>query len=300
MPHASKKYLIGGVAILIVLLMSVFQVMEGNKALLKRFGRLITSNNGAVKVYEPGLHFKIPFIEQSMSVDVRLQTMTGNQETSDMSRFLTAEQKYVLVDYFVKWRVVDIPKYYKAVTDKRRAEMLLKQRIDDALRAAFGERTINEVVSGQRSDVMDLTRTAVEKTGVDLGIEVVDVRIKRIDLPREVSEAVYSRMRAERQRIAASHRAAGKEKAEAISASADKEVVVLIASAEREAAQLKAEGRAQAARIYAEAYSKDSDFYAFMRSLIAYEKTFSTPQDVLVLQPDFEFFDYFKSDHAKK
>lgn len=300
MPNVNKKYLITAVFMLIVILMCMFQVTQGSKALLLRFGRLVVDSNGTPKEYDPGLHFKLPFINQAVHFDVRLQTMGGN-DRADVASILTKEQKYVLVDYFVKWRVADVALYYQRTGGKSRAtEVLLRQSIDDALRAVFGERTITEVVSGQRSDIMDLTRSAVDKSADYLGIDVIDVRVKRIDLPKEVSDSVYERMRAERERIATKHRSDGKKEAEKIRAQIDAKVTILIAEASAKAAKIRAVGRAKAAAIYDNAYSKNADFYAFMRSLIAYEKTFSTPQDVLVLQPDSEFFDYFKSDHPKK
>jgi modulator of FtsH protease HflC len=300
MVNDSKKYLIGGLLVLIVLLMSMFQVTQGSKALLLRFGRLVVDSKDVAKVYDPGLHFKVPFINRALHFDVRLQTM-GGSDGSDVASLLTKEQKYVLVDYFVKWRVADVALYYQRTGGHpRKAEVLLRQSIDDALRAAFGERTITEVVSGQRSDVMDLTRTAVDKSAEYLGIDVIDVRVKRIDLPKEVSDSVYERMRAERMRIATRHRADGQKEGEKIRAQVDADVTVLLAKASAAAAKTRAKGRAKAASIYDNAYSKHESFYAFMQSLIAYEKTFSSMKDVLVLQPDSEFFNYFKSDQGDK
>lgn len=300
MGNTSHKYLIGGFCVLILLMMSLFQVTQGSKALLLRFGRLVVDSSGKPQIFDPGLHFKIPFINQTEHFDVRLQTMSGNDRT-DVASILTKEQKYVLVDYFVKWRVANIALYYQRTGGvPRKAELLLRQSIDDALRAAFGERTITEVVSGQRSDIMDLTRSAVDKSAQYLGVDVIDVRVKRIDLPKEVSDSVYERMRAERERIATRHRSDGKKEAEKIRAKVDADVTVLLANASATAAKVRAKGRAKAAAIYDNAYGKNKDFYAFMQSLVAYEKTFNTPQDVLVLRPDSEFFKYFKSDHTDK
>lgn len=290
------KAAISAALLLLLLLSCFFQVRQGSQALVLRFGKLTTDASGQPHVYDPGLHFKLPLINQVVRFDVRLQTMGGSRDHDQVTSLLTKEQKYLLVDYYVKWRIANPALYYQRTGGQsRRAELLLRQSIDDALRAAFGERTINEVVSGQRSDVMNLAKDAVEKSSHYLGINVVDVRVKRIDLPKEVSDSVYERMRAERERIATKHRADGRKEAEKIRAGVDAKVTVTLAQASADAQKTKAKGQATAARTYADAYGKDATFYAFMRSLMAYEHTFASPQDMVVMQPDSSFFRYFKS-----
>ena len=289
-----RHFVLAGAAF-VLLFMSLFQVTQGTSALLLRFGKLELDSQGNPKVFAPGLHLMYPLINTVQAFDMRLQTMSSDAR-ENAARILTEEQKYVLVDYFVKWRIEDLALYYQRTGGQpRRAEVLLRQSIDDALRAAFGERKISEVVSGQRSDIMDLTRKSVEKNARYLGIHVVDVRIKRIDLPKAVSDSVFARMRADREKIATKHRSDGKKEAEKVRAKADADVTVLLASARAESERIKASGQSKAARIYNSAYSRDTRFYEFLRSMQAYQQTFNDQNDIIVLQPDSEFFKYFKS-----
>jgi len=288
------------VTLLLILLLafsSLYTVNEGQKGLLLRLGKIVNdSATGKAAVKNPGLHWKFPFINQARLFDVRLQTMDIKS-----SRIVTREKKDVLVDYYVKWRIEDLPLYFtRTGGNEFRAETLLEQKLNDSLRAEFGKRDISEVVSGERSDIMSLLLSQAKKGGTNLGIEVVDVRIKRIDLPTEVSAAVYERMRAERERIANEHRAEGKAVAEAIRAKADANVTVTLAKARGESSEIRGNGNAKAAKIYADAYSKDVEFYAFIRSLSAYKDSFSSKKDMLVLQPGSQFFNYFNQIEKKQ
>jgi len=271
---------------------TVYTVNEGEQALLLRLGTIETDAGGMPVVEGPGLHFKIPLITQANIFDTRLQTLDIKS-----SRIVTAEQKDVMVDYYVKWRINDLALYYtRTGGDPQQANLLLEQQLNDGLRAQFGRRTISEVVSDDRATIMDTLGKQANDTAQRLGIKVVDVRIKRIDLPAEVSSAVFERMRAERERVATEHRSTGKANAEGIRANADADVTVIVATASAQAAAIRAQGDGQAAKIYADAYSKDADFFAFLRSLQAYKAVFSKPQNnLLVLKPDGQFFKYFNS-----
>lgn len=284
-----------GLSLLLILIIiissSVFIIREGQEGLLLRLGKIETDTNGQAEIYKPGLHFKIPFITTAKVFDVRLQTLA-----IESSRIVTAEKKDVLVDYYVKWRVNNLPLYFTRTNgDRHEAEILLEQQINDGLRAQFGLRTIKEVVANERSNIMEVLRNKANQSAAEIGVDVVDVRIKGIDLPSEVSSAVYQRMRAERERVAAEHRSEGKAKAEAIRASADANVTITLAKAKSEAIKLRGEGDAVAAKIYAAAYSQDPKFYSFYQSLLAYSNSFNNKQDILVLSPDSQFFKYFNS-----
>ena len=270
---------------------AMFTVQQSRAALVLRLGRLTTdSATGHARIYGPGLHFKWPFISESRSFDMRIQNLDV-----DSSRILTAEQKYVLVDYYAKWRIQNLSVYYKRTGGRSsQARLLLQQKINALLRAAFGRRTIQEVISGQRGDVMALLTKGVNETANDLGIEVTDVRIRRIDLPQAVTESVYQRMRTEREQVATMYRSQGKAQAEAIQANADADVTVRIATARTKAARVRAEGTQQAAQLYANAYGKNANFYAFYQSLRAYEHVFAQHNTVMVLNPNSRFFRYFQ------
>ncbi len=276
--------------ILVLIYGSVYIVNEGQKALILRLGEIVHDAQGKSLVIGPGLHFKIPLLNQVRKFDVRLQTLTVQS-----SRILTEDQKYVLVDYYIKWRIEDVGLYYQRTSgDPFRAQTLLEQQVNDALRAAFGQRTITEMVSGERVNVMLLLKDSANKTARNLGIWVADVRIKTIDLPKEVSETVYGRMRTKREQVATQYRSDGRAKAEAIQAAADAKAVVAIAEAKARAAGLRAQGVALASSVYAQAYQKDADFYAYVRSLEAYKAAFNK-NDILILTPESEFFRYFNS-----
>lgn len=276
---------------------SIYTVREGQLGLLLRLGKMERNpKTGKVAVKYPGLHFKLPFAESARVFDARLQTLDMKS-----SRIVTAEKKDVIVDFYVKWRIKKLPLYFTRTTgNPQQAGILLQQQLNDSLRAEFGKRTIKEVVSDDRSQIMEALSKQANITAANLGVDVVDVRIKRIDLPEQVSAAVFDRMRAERERVATEHRSKGKAKAEAIRAQSDANVIVTLAIANAQAAKLRAEGDGVAARIYSDAYTKDSAFFAFYRSILAYRNAFSGHNDILVLQPDSQFFKYFQTSGSKK
>lgn len=293
---------VGGIIaflVVVVLFSCLFTVSEGQRALLLRLGKLATEpGTDKVLIYEPGIHFKIPLITTARHYDIRLRTMRVSK-----SRVLTEGQKYLLVDYYVKWRIGDLGLYYQRVGGYApRAESLLEKRINNALRSTVGQTTLTELISGERLSVMENLKKEADSTAKDIGIEVVDVRIKTADLPNEVARSVFERMRKKRVEYATKYRSIGKAEATAIRAKADANVQVTIANARNEAAQTRAEGRAIAAKTYADAFQKDAEFYAFHRSLEAYRHSFQSESDFLVLQPDGDFFKYFrnaKTNHAK-
>lgn len=276
--------------ILMVALASVFTVTQGKHGILLRLGRLVNDKQNNTLVLGPGLHIKIPFIENVRIFDTRIQTMDIKS-----SRIVTKEKKDVIVDYYVKWRIEDLARYYKSTGgNELKAETLLEQQLNTSLRAEFGKRTIAEVVSGGRDDVMDSLRGKAEQRASELGISVVDVRIKGIELPENTSNAIYQRMRADMQKIANRHRADGSAAAEAIQAAADAQVTVLLAKAQSKGQMLRAHGQAEAAQVYATAFGQNKDFFAFYLSLKTYENSFNNKQDLLVLDLSATFFDYFK------
>ncbi len=273
------------VMLAIGLSMSVYTVDQRDKVLLFSLGEIKKAD------LEPGLHFKVPLVNNVIKFDARILTLDAAPE-----RFLTSEKKNLTVDFFVKWRIDDISQYYRATRGQERvAQSRLSQIIKDGLRNEFAKRTIKQVVSGERQEIMDSINISSRGLARDLGIDVIDVRISRIDLPDQVSESVYQRMRAERARIAKDLRAQGKEASEIIRAAADKDRAVLLADAYRDSQIIRGEGDAKAASVAAAAFSTDAEFYSFYRSIEAYRKSFSSKSDVLVLEPDSEFFNYFKS-----
>lgn len=286
-----NKTVWGILAIVIVVggLFSVFQVNEAEKAIRFRLGQIVEAD------YQPGIHFKTPLINNVLKFDARIQTLDAAPE-----RILTSEKKFVVVDSFIKWRIVDVKKYYTAVRgDVNQANLRLEQIIKDGLRAEFSKRAIKEAISGERVQIRKALTASTDMQARELGVEVVDVRIKRIDLPSEVSESVYRRMEAERSRVARDFRSRGAEAAERIRADADRQRTVIQADAYRQAEEIRGNGDASAAKIYAEAYNQDSEFYAFYRSLNAYKKVFNQSGDVMLLEPDSEFFRYFKGDKGR-
>jgi len=281
--NKSTAFMIGALLVLITVYSFVFTVQQTEYALKVQFGKVVSAD------FKPGLNFKLPLIQQIRYFDKRIQTLDAPAE-----RFLTSEKKNLIVDSFVKWRIIDPVKFFIAVGgNDQRAGQRLAEIVADGLRSKFASRTIQEVVSGDRVDVMTrITVEANERVG-QIGIEVVDVRIKRIDLPQEVSQSVYRRMEAERERVAKDLRSRGEAEAVRISADADRQKVVLLAEAQRKSEEARGQGEAQAAEIYAKAFNQDTEFYSLYRSLNAYKKTFSSKQDVLVLEPDADFFKYF-------
>jgi membrane protease subunit HflC len=262
---------------------SMYQVAEWERAILFRLGEIVRTD------IKPGLHFKFPFINNVRKFDGRILTLDVEPE-----RFLTVEKKNVIVDSFVMWRIDDAKRFYTAVLgDERNARQRLEQIIKDGMRSQFSRRTVNQVVSEERDTITkELTVAASEQAG-QIGIEIVDVRVKRVDLPSEVSNSVYRRMQAERSRVAKEFRSQGAELAEKIRADADRKRQVIIAEAYREAEQTRGQGDAKAADIYAQAFNKDRDFYSFFRSLRAYQESFDGSNDLMLLAPDGEFFEYF-------
>jgi membrane protease subunit HflC len=280
-------------AVLIALLgiNSMFVVSEGHSALLLQFGRIVRTD------YQPGLHFKLPVIQQVMNFDKRILSLDAPPE-----RYFTSEKKSVNVDFYVKWRVADNAAYYRATGgDQLQAAQRLTPIVKDALRFEFNARTLPDLISGGRKDITERVRAQTDASArKNLGIAVVDVRIKRIDLPNEVSESVYKRMRAERLQLANELRFTGQESAETIQADADRQGQVLRADAQRDAAKVRGEGDAQAATIYAQAYNQDPEFFSFYRSLSAYRSSFEDGKGVMILKPDDEFLRYFEQSSSKR
>ncbi|MGY3883152.1 protease modulator HflC [Aeromonas veronii] len=292
-----KKLAIGAIAVAaMVCFSSVFIVDEGQKGIVVQFGKVKRVDSGEPRLYEPGLHFKVPLIDQVRKMDARIQTID-----SQADRFVTSEKKDLIIDSYVKWKIEDFSKYYLATGggNKLQAEDLLKRKINNGLRSEIGNRTIKDIVSGERSTVMEDALKKMARSS-ELGIKVVDVRIKQINLPVEVSNSIYQRMRAERTAVAREHRSQGREKAEILRADIDRKVTVMIADAESNARQLRGEGDAEAAKIYADSYKKDPEFFSFVRSMEAYRKSFAGGNDLMVLKPDSEFFRYLKSPHGSK
>ena len=280
-----KKLIIIAIALLVILLSSsLYTVNETQVAIKLRLGEIVSVEN------KPGLKFKAPFVNNVVSFDKRIQTLDSAAES-----FLTVEKKNVVVDSYVKWRIVDTEKFYISTGGAMAsANLRLAQNNQDALRTEFSKRTIIEVVSDEREAIMATVKTKLKTIAEDeFGIEVIDVRIKRIELAQEVRNSVYSRMETERKSIANKFRSEGAEEAEKIQAFADKERTIILANAYRDSEKIRGEGDAISASNYAEAYSQDVDFYSFYRSLESYKKSFSDQGDILVLNPDSEFFRYF-------
>jgi len=270
---------------------SLFIISETERGVLLKFGEVVRDD------IMPGIYFKVPVMNQVKKFDARVLTLDSRP-----ARFLTVEKKNVEVDSYAKWRIIDVKGYYTSTNgDENRAQRLLEQRINEGLRNEFAQRSLQEVVSGERDQLMiDLTKQLNEFTQSSLGIEVVDVRVKKIDLPDSVSGPIFNRMAAERKREAKEHRSKGEEQAAIIRADADKQRTILEAQAYKQAELLRGEGDAGAAAIYANAFDRDPEFYAFVRSLNAYRATFSGKQDVMVLSPDSQFFEYFKDSGSAK
>ena len=328
-----KSLLVILIVVLVALYASLFVVQEGQRGIVLRFGKVLRDDENKPLVYAPGLHLKIPFIESVKMLDARIQTMDNQAD-----RFVTKEKKDLIVDSYIKWRISDFSRYYLATGggDISQAEVLLKRKFSDRLRSEIGRLDIKDIVTDSRGKLMEDVRNALNTGTVDdaaapteaddaiasaaarvaretngkqpavnpnsmaaLGIQVVDVRIKQINLPTEVSDAIYQRMRAEREAVARRHRSQGQEEAEKLRATADYEVTRTLAEAERSGRIIRGEGDAEAAKLFADAFSKDPDFFAFIRSLKAYENSFKAGQDVMVLRPDSDFFKYMKSPDGK-
>ncbi len=280
--------LLAGLGILAGL--SVFTVDQRQVAILLQFGKVERTD------LEPGLHFKVPVVQNILKFDARIQTLD-----SDPQNYLTFEKKNVIVDSFVKWRIADVRRFYTSAggsilqANNRLGEVILKR-----LRDEFGKRTIQQVVSGERTEIMNELRVAAKDQADELGLEIVDVRVKRVDLPEDVSQSVYNRMRAERQEVAKRFRSEGEEEARELRAAANKDREVIIAEADREAQITRGSGDARATEIYASAFGQDREFYKLYRSLNAYRTAFGSTSDILLLEPKSEFFDYFKGSDAQR
>lgn len=284
-----QVYAIIGAIIIFLGFNSLFFVSEGTRAIVIQFGKVQRdAATGETNVFSPGLHFKVPFIDRVVALDARVQTLDDSPD-----RFVTAEKKDLIVDSYVKWRIDDFARYFLSTGgNKLQAEALLKQKVNNGLRSEFGTRTIGQIVSGERSELMDQALIQASESSDELGIEIVDVRVKQINLPLEVSNSIFQRMRAERAAVAREHRSEGQEQADIIRANIDAKVTVMLADAERNARQVRGEGDALAAQIYASAYSKDAEFYSFLRSMDAYRSSFNNKSDVLVVEPNSDFFRY--------
>ena len=284
------KTLLPGIVILVlaVVYFSVFTVNERERAILFRLGEIVRAD------FTPGLYFKFPLVNNVRKFDSRIHAAEAEPE-----RYLTAEKKNVIVDSFVKWRIKNVADYYRSMGgDEVRANQRLYQIVKDGLRGEFGKRTIQEVISGDRANIMQVLTTGANQQAHQFGIEVVDIRLRRVDLPKEVSLSVFQRMQAERERVAKDLRARGAEAAERIRADADRQRTVILAEAYSKAEQVRGEGDAQAAATYARAFGSDAEFYSLYRSLNAYKATFKDKNDILVLDPGADFFKYFKNPRA--
>ncbi|MGQ0286234.1 protease modulator HflC [Pasteurellaceae bacterium 22721_9_1] len=291
-----RKFLTPIIIVLgLVIYSSVVIVQEGSRGIMLRFSKVHRDADNKVVVYNPGLHFKVPFIDNIKILDARIKTLDGQPD-----RFVTVEKKDLLVDSYVKWRISDFGRFYTATSggDYNRASSLLRRKVNDRLRSEIGSRTIKDIVSGTRGELMEGAKKALnsgQDSTAELGIEVVDVRIKQINLPDEVSSSIYQRMRAERDAVAREHRSQGKEKAAFIQADVDRKVTLILANANKTAQQLRGEGDALAAKLYSDAFSQEAEFYGFLRSLKAYENSFTGSENMMILKPGSEFFRFMQS-----
>jgi modulator of FtsH protease HflC len=278
--------LVGALVALVIGALSLFVVDQRQNAIVFRLGEVVDVKK------EPGLYVKVPLLDNVRYFDTRILTI----DTAEPERFLTSEKKNVLVDLFIKWRITDVRQYFITVQGSESlAQTRLLQTINDGLRAEFGNRTVHDVVSGERDKIMNLMRDKANEDAKKIGVEVLDVRLKRVDLPQEVSVDVYRRMEAERKRVANELRSTGAAESEKIRADADRQREVIVAQAYREAQRVKGEGDAKATAIYARAYQQNAEFYAFYRSLEAYKASFRGRNDVLVIEPSSDFFKYMRS-----
>jgi modulator of FtsH protease HflC len=285
-----NKLLILPIVLFLAFISSAFVVSEGQSGIVMQFSKVKRDAEGKPVVYPAGLHFKVPVIDSIRIMDTRIQTLDDKAD-----RFVTSEKKDLIIDSYVKWKIEDLAVYYLATGgNKMQAEALLKRKINNGLRNEIGSHTIKEIVSGKRGEVMETALKRMARSS-ELGIKVIDVRIKKINLPDEVSNSVYKRMRAERQAVAREHRSQGQEQSEVIRANIDRKVSIMIAEANKSSLEVRGEGDARSSKIYADSYSQDADFFAFLRSMKAYEKSFSDKDDVMVLSPDSEFFKFMNN-----
>ncbi len=284
---SQQKVVLNVVSLFFILsYLSIFYVQETEKAIKFRLGEVTKAD------FIPGIHFKIPFINNVKKFDARILTLDSEPE-----RFLTSEKKNVIVDSFIKWKIGDVSLFYTSVAgDASQANLLLDQVMKDAMRSEFSRRTINELVSQDRKDLRQLLMSKLSPIADEYGIDLIDIRVKRIDLPNEVSASVYSRMEAERSRVARELRSEGAEEAELISATADKETQIILADAVKESEMIKGRADAKSAQIYAASFSKNEKFYSFYRSLNAYQHAFEKTRDTMILEPNTDFFKYFSNE----
>ena len=283
------------VVIAAVLYSSVVVVTEGTRGIMLRFNKVQRDAENKVVVYEPGLHFKLPLIDSIKVLDARIRTLDGSA-----TRFVTVEKKDLLVDSYVKWRISDFGRFYTATGggDYNQASSLLSRKVNDRLRSEIGTRTIKDIVSGTRGELMAGAKKALnsgQDSTSELGIEVVDVRVKQINLPDEVSSSIYQRMRAERDAVAREHRSQGKEKAAFIQADVDRKVILILANANKAAQELRGNGDAAAAKLYSQAFAQEPQFYSFIRSLKAYESSFEGSDNMMILKSDSDFFRFMQA-----
>ena len=285
MKNTMGNILIGVVIVLVLLGLSVYVVDQRQTAIVFQLGEMVEVKTA------PGLYLKTPLVQNVRYFDSRILTM----DSVEPERFITAEKKNVMVDSFVKWRIADVKQYYVSVGgDEMRAETRLMQTVNASMREEFGKRTIHEVVSGEREKIMEVLRDKADADARQIGVQVLDVRLKRVDYQPEISDSVYRRMDAERKRVANELRATGNAESEKIRADADRQREVTLANAYRDAQKIKGEGDAKAASIYAAAYGRNSEFYSFYRSLDAYKQSFKNKSDVMVIDPSSAFFKYLK------
>ena len=286
MRRSSAAVIIGLVVLALVFSMSVYTIDQRKAAVKFQLGEVVALQT------EPGLYFMVPLLQNVRMFDTRIQTY----DSRDAERFLTRENKNVLVDSFVKWRVIDVRQYYVSVRgDSVAAEARIAQTVNDALRAEFAKRTVHDVISGERDKIMTFVADRVDADVRNIGVEVVDVRLKRVDLVPEISADVYRRMESERKRVANELRATGQAEGERIKAEADRTRQIIVSEAHRDAQRIRGEGDAQAARIYAEAFQRNPEFFSFYRSMEAYRQTLRSKGDVMVLDPSSDFFKYLKN-----
>ncbi len=284
------------IVVLILIYASFFNVQEGQRGLALRLGNIETTKDGQAKIYGPGLHYKVPIIVTVRKFDVRLQDLEDKSP-----RILTKEQKYLYVDYFAKWRIVDLPLYYTRTGGlSANAKQLLTQKINESLRAEFGKRNLQDVVADQRSDIMGFLRSSANTVARGLGLAITDVRIKSIDLVPEVQDSVFKSMSTKREQAATTYRSSGFAEAERIRAEADTTAIKMIADANQASAAIRAKGDEEAANIYTSAYKQDPEFYALFRSLQAYREVFNNNHTIMVLKPDNQFFKYFNQPNPTK
>lgn len=286
----NKAYIVGILVLVVIGALSVFTVDEREVAIKLRLGRIEQVG------YEPGLHFKWPLVENVLRFDARIQNLDA-----DPQLYLTVEKKNVIVDSFVKWRVEEVERFYTSTGGNvLRANERLSAVVVKQLRDAFGSRTIQQVVSGERAEIMDQLVLALKRQADELGLAIIDARMKRVDLPERVSQSVFDRMSAERKEVAKRFRSEGEERGRRIRADADREQEVILAEAERDAQKTRGDGDGRATEIFANAFSQDAEFYALYRSLNSYKNTFNNPSDILLLNPNTQFFRYFNDAQGKR